>query len=195
MIARCYYKKVPNYHRYGGRGITVCAEWLGKDGFKNFLESMGKRPGEEYSLDRIDNNGNYEPGNCRWTTMKTQSNNQEKNIRITHRGLTKTLAEWADYTGMNYDHIRARYRKGWDVKSMLESPKGKNHIERKVNSRSHTLTYNGETLTMAQWAKKLGVSYDVLRSRKRYGWSDERTLTEFSKKGELYPGRSGFFVG
>ena len=195
MIARCYYKNIPNYHRYGGRGIKVCDEWLGEDGFRNFIEAMGLRPNKEYSLDRIDNNGNYEPSNCRWTTMKEQSNNQEKNIKITYRGLTKTLAEWADYTGMNYDHIRSRYRKGWDTKSILESPKGKNHVERKTNSKSHTLTYNGETLTVAQWAKKLGVSYEVLRSRKRYGWSDERTLTEFAKKSELYPGRSGLFVG
>lgn len=186
MIARCYYKKTPNYHRYGGRGITVCSEWRGENGFKNFLESMGLRPGKEYSLDRIDNNGNYEPSNCRWTTMKIQSNNQEKNIKITHRGITKTLAEWADYTGMNYDHIRSRYRKGWDTKSMLESPKGKNHIERRINSKSHTLTHGGETLTVAQWAKKLGCSYDVIRSRVRYGWEPKRIIETPVPRSKLY---------
>ena len=75
MKKRCINKKAQNYKYYGGRGISVCERWLGKDGFKNFANDMGKRP-EGTSIDRINNNGNYEPQNCRWATIKEQHKNK-----------------------------------------------------------------------------------------------------------------------
>lgn len=75
MLDRCSLPSMPNYHLYGGRGIMVCEQWRGKEGFEQFYKDMGKRP-TGCSLDRIDSDGNYEPGNCRWSTAKEQSNNR-----------------------------------------------------------------------------------------------------------------------
>ncbi|WWT40487.1 deoxyuridine 5'-triphosphate nucleotidohydrolase [Staphylococcus phage PT94] len=76
MKTRCYNKNYHSYHRYGGRGIIVCDKW--RDSFDNFLEDMGEKPFKNYQLDRIDNNGNYEPSNCRWVSPKENSNNRKK---------------------------------------------------------------------------------------------------------------------
>ena len=86
MIERCYYPKATRYHRYGGRGIAVCERWSRKSdkkavGFWNFVSDMGPKPGPEYSLDRMDSDGDYCPENCRWATVETQTVNKDQ-----HRG-------------------------------------------------------------------------------------------------------------
>lgn len=91
MRDRCSNPKSKGWKRYGGRGIKVCARW---EKYSNFLEDMGERVSTEHSIDRIDNNGNYEPSNCRWAIRTVQQNNTSTNKYITAFGETKTIAEW-----------------------------------------------------------------------------------------------------
>jgi hypothetical protein len=115
MRQRCGDASQTYYERYGGSGITVCERWKL---FSNFLEDMGVRP-EGKTLDRIDNSGNYEPGNCRWATRKEQARNTSANFFITHNGETKCLAEWAEHLGMCRMQISRRIRNGWPVEMVL----------------------------------------------------------------------------
>lgn len=105
MKDRCLNKKSPYYFRYGGRGITVCKEWLN---FKKFNEDMGEKP-LGYSLDRIDNNGNYCKENCRWASSETQNNNSRKNRRIKHQGEIKSVSQWAKYFNIKSSTFRQRF--------------------------------------------------------------------------------------
>ena len=96
MKKRCFNQNEINYKNYGGRGITICEEWL-KD-FMNFYNwAIVNGYKDNLTIDRIDDNGNYKPSNCRWVTMKVQSNNTRRNNYFTINGQTKTIAEWADY--------------------------------------------------------------------------------------------------
>lgn len=96
MKDRCINTKHHAYKDYGGRGITVCQNWLGENGFINFISDMGERPSKEHSLDRIDNNKGYCKENCRWATKKEQSRNQRSNILYLYNGESKTIPEWAE---------------------------------------------------------------------------------------------------
>lgn len=108
-ISRCYDKNDPSYKHYGGRGIEVCQRWLGRDGYSNFISDMGKRPTPKHSIDRINVNGNYEPSNCRWATIKQQANNKRNNRIIELNGQKKTINEWADFYGIKITTVRNRY--------------------------------------------------------------------------------------
>jgi hypothetical protein len=97
MVGRCRDKGHTSYERYGGRGITVCDRWLK---FVNFLEDMGDRPSIEHSIDRVDNNGPYSPGNCQWATVETQLLNRRTTRLLTHNGQTKTHSAWQRELGL-----------------------------------------------------------------------------------------------
>lgn len=109
MRKRCRDPNATCYHRYGGRGITVCEGW---HNFKNFISDMGPRPSPHHSIDRKDVNGNYEPENCRWATSEMQANNRRNNRFIAFQGETKTLAQWARALSIPYSKLKQRVRKG-----------------------------------------------------------------------------------
>ena len=109
MRSRCYNKNNEKYRIYGARGITVCDRW--NNSFEFFLNDMGSKP-DGMSIDRIDNNGNYEPNNCKWSTAKEQANNTRTNHYITIDSETKTLAQWSDISGIDAPTIRYRLRSG-----------------------------------------------------------------------------------
>ena len=98
MARRCHNPNDISYKRYGARGIKVCARWKGS--FVAFFKDMGPKPTPKHSIDRIDNDGNYEPGNCRWATPKEQVRNKKNSILLTMDGYTATIAEWSEKTGL-----------------------------------------------------------------------------------------------
>jgi hypothetical protein len=117
--ARCYGKNSLT-QLYRDKGIKVCDRWL--ESFENFYEDMGDRPSSKHSIDRIDNDGDYCPENCRWATAKEQSNNRSKNVKMTLDGETKTIAEWAKVLGIRSGVIGWRKRSGWSDEKALTTP-------------------------------------------------------------------------
>jgi hypothetical protein len=117
---RCNTSSYCNYKNYGGRGITVCDRW--KDSFENFYADMGDAP-EGTSIDRIDNNGNYEPSNCRWATDKEQRRNMRTNHMITFSNKTQCVADWASELGISQSAIYSRLNKlNWSIEKSLTTP-------------------------------------------------------------------------
>lgn len=106
IIQRCENPKNPDYHLYGGRGITICKRW--RESFVRFLEDMGKCPKGNGSIDRIDGNKGYCPSNCQWATQKEQANNKRTNHLLTCFGRTQTIAQWSEESGFKYGMIRKR---------------------------------------------------------------------------------------
>ncbi len=122
MIQRCTNPKSPDYYLYGGRGIRVCKRWLK---FENFLDDMGERPTNNYTLDRISNNKGYSKINCHWATRKEQARNRRSNLLISFNGKTQCLIEWAEELGIKYGVLLSRSRGGWSINRMLTQPVGK----------------------------------------------------------------------
>ena len=121
MKARCVVPSASGYENYGGRGIVVCDRWL--NSFENFLADMGERPSKAHSIDRYpDNDGNYEPSNCRWATRKQQTRNTRANRRISFCGETLCVAEWAERVGIHCDTIYDRLKLGWSIDRALTEP-------------------------------------------------------------------------
>lgn len=116
MIGRCTNPKCVAFPDYGGRGIEVCDRWMD---FESFLEDMGERPAG-LTLDRINNNGNYEPGNCRWATRKQQHNNRRANRLLSLNGETMTVAEWSEKLEIPLPGLHARLHRKWPVERALE---------------------------------------------------------------------------
>jgi hypothetical protein len=122
MKQRCLNSNHPEYHNYGGRGITVCERWLGSEGFINFYRDMGDPP-VKHELDRINNNGDYEPGNCRWATSSEQSRNTRMTIMLERNGENKSLSDWADIFNIRAKTLWSRlYVSKWDQERAFTEP-------------------------------------------------------------------------
>jgi len=122
MRYRCGNKNASRYKNYGGRGIKVCPEWR-KDFvvFMDWALNNGYKKG--LSIDRIDNDGNYEPSNCRWATVKQQNRNARFNRHIAINGVTKSLCEWAEVAGISRKTLQWRVNNGWHPGCLLNKPK------------------------------------------------------------------------
>lgn len=120
MRRRCQTPSCGSYEEYGRRGIKVCQRW---ERFVLFLEDMGHPPTDKHELDRVDNNGHYEPDNCRWATEKTQARNRRSNRILDFQGESMAVVQWSEKLGISQSVINSRLRNGWSVERTLSTPK------------------------------------------------------------------------
>jgi hypothetical protein len=118
MLNRCRNPNIPAWKNYGGRGIVVCERWLK---FENFLADMGERP-DGMQIERGDNDGNYEPGNCLWATPKQQIRNRRVTRLMTLNGITQCVSDWGAELGVDESVIRHRLKAGWSDEKALTTP-------------------------------------------------------------------------
>jgi hypothetical protein len=162
MIERCCNTNATGYARYGGRGIRVCERW--RRSFEAFREDMGERPSREHFIERVDNDGNYEPTNCRWATRTEQNRNSTHNVKVTHGGVTRCISEWAEATGIPAPTLYSRAARGMSPADIL-APVDRN-----------TVSYDGQALSLSEWSRHLGIPYNTLLKRFRAGWSPAAVL-------------------
>lgn len=160
---RCHKPTHPRYADYGGRGILMCAEW--RDSYAAFLAYVGRKPSTGHSLDRIDCNRGYEPGNVRWATILEQARNRRRRIRLNG---TELLEDAGARLGIRQHTLKMRRRYGWNDAEVASTPL----------RTDMTLTFRGRTLTVNEWATTTGLRARALRKRIRMGWPVHRILTE-----------------
>lgn len=175
MIRRCYDKKLKSYRNYGARGIRVCEEWK-CNFFAFYYWSIANGASEDLTIDRIDNDGNYEPTNCRWVTNQVQSNNKRTNRIIEYNGELHNVTEWATILGCKESLIRHRLDRD---KRTIGQALGFEPIEYKCVIKY--ISYKGQTLNITQWSKKLGIARDTIRQRLQNGLPLEEVF-KFTRK-------------
>lgn len=144
MRQRCGLLPRGGENNYAGRGISVCAQW--QRDFQCFLADMGPRPSPMHTLDRIDNDGDYAPDNCRWATSEEQANNRRTTLLIPHKGETKSLAEWCRIYGANRHTVWGRLSRGVPFDDAIKP------IKRMA------VTIDGETKPIPEWAEAIGIA-------------------------------------
>jgi hypothetical protein len=150
---RCLNPANKDYHKWGGRGITVCDEWI--NSFEQFLSDMGTRP-DKHTLDRRDVNGPYSKDNCRWVTHKTQQRNKRSSRYIEHDNQTLCISEWAEILDVQISAVYRGLRAGKNLAEIKEYYKARVLLE---------LTYNGKTQPLKAWATELGIPLRTIRNR------------------------------
>jgi len=171
MKGRCLNKNNPKYDRYGGRGIQVCDAWI--NDFGRFIADMGLKPSPKHSIDRIDNDGNYEASNCRWAIASTQSNNRSTTRIFCYKRMKGTLRSFAMHYGVPYKLLKSRLEAGWTLDRAIEEP---------VGADLRLLTYQGRTQSMSAWGREVGISGACISERVRAGWDTKYVLTCPPKK-------------
>jgi len=164
MRGRCRNENTPTWEHYGGRGISVTPRW---DSFWMFLHDVGRRPTPEASLDRIDVDGNYEPGNVRWASKKEQSRNRRNNNVLSFNGEERCVTDWAEEYGIPLTTLKARLKNGWPVSDALTTPPA---------GRTKKVKFRGVEKSRTEWAAELGITPAALTSRLKR-WSAKRALT------------------
>lgn len=164
MKRRCTYPRHPAYHLYGGRGISVCPQWL--NSFETFLADMGPRP-RGCSLDRFDNAKGYDKSNCRWADKYTQANNRDTTTLLTVDGVTKPLAEWSRVTGLKPSTIRERVKRGWSHDRCIAAKPSRIKV-----------TIGGRTQWLSDFARENGIAPETATARVRSGMSPEDAVTK-----------------
>lgn len=179
MKTRCTNPNYDKYKWYGGKGISICDEWMNSyDIFEEWALSHGYA--DDLTLDRIDPDGDYTPENCRWISRKEQANNRTSNHLITYNGKTQTIQQWSEELGILRSRIDRRLEAGWPIERIFTEPP---HVE----FHKKTLTYNGETLPMIEWSRRLGFKPTVIGNRLARGWSVERAIeTPVGERGWHY---------
>jgi hypothetical protein len=165
MIQRCENPNHRSFHRYGGRGIFVCPAW--RSSFDLFIRDAGRRPSYAHSLDRIDNDGGYEPGNVRWATRKEQSRNSSVIRWLTLRGETMPLTDWAKRLGVPGQTITTRLARGWPVERALTQPASRIGNQARLTSSQVAeirAGYTGARGECAALARRYGLSISSMLS-------------------------------
>lgn len=180
MLARCRNPKATNYRFYGGRGIRVCDRW---HHFPHFLADVGRKPDTSMTLDRIDGNGNYEPGNVRWASRLQQAQNVRHNVNITARGKTQSISVWSRETGINPITLRKRVRMGLTGEAVFQEQSTASERAQRLARR---ITHRGETKTLEEWANYAGVRRDTLRYRLKKGWSMDKAIASPTRTAPTY---------
>lgn len=176
LRGRCVNPTDPAWKDYGGRGITICDRW--RDSFESFLDDMGERP-DGLTIERVDNNRGYEPGNCVWADRKAQARNRRSNRVVEWRGESLPVAAWAERTGLSSGVIISRLNRGWDVERVLgeaAAPKGGQC------GTPLEITFDGVTRSLAEWAALIGIRPKALHHRISRGWPLARALTGPSRR-------------
>lgn len=168
VLDRCRNPKATGYHRYGGRGITVCKRWASS--FECFAGDVGPRPSKRHSLERVNNNGPYAPHNVIWGTAHQQSRNTRRTIRVTIDGVTRVLTDAANIAGVHPQTARGRLKRGVAVKRAFDPQRMPGHAD------ARRIAVNGCKMTIEHAARWVGISKNTLRSHLQRGWPVARAI-------------------
>jgi hypothetical protein len=172
MRSRCK-PEHKNHDRYYDRGIRVCDEWVGPGSFEKFLAHIGRRPSAGHTLDRIDGDRGYEPGNVRWVTWTDQQRNKASNRMVTIDGETRCVAAWSEISGVHVATISTRLDRGIEPRSaVFDLPEDQRRM----------LRIGRDVKTLAEWARESSVSRVTIEARLRRGWDPRRAIFESVRK-------------